>query len=120
MECADSNFVCRVAGHLDQWSYDHDHPELNSWYESLHSGKGPCCDMTFGTHIWGGAGARPCRRMISSMMTSRDRRGLVSEWLSRSVRRKSKSRTREHFDHGRNATNRGAVRDSQAHVQARV
>jgi hypothetical protein len=20
------------------------HPELNGWYESLHSGKGPCCD----------------------------------------------------------------------------
>jgi hypothetical protein len=25
-------------------AHDHDHPELNSWYESLHSGKGPCCD----------------------------------------------------------------------------
>lgn len=25
-------------------AHDHQHPELNSWYESLHSGKGPCCD----------------------------------------------------------------------------
>ncbi len=25
-------------------AHDHKHPELNSWYESLHSGKGPCCD----------------------------------------------------------------------------
>jgi hypothetical protein len=25
-------------------AHDHDHPELNGWYESLHSGKGPCCD----------------------------------------------------------------------------
>jgi hypothetical protein len=25
-------------------AHDHEHPELNSWYESLHSGKGPCCD----------------------------------------------------------------------------
>jgi hypothetical protein len=27
-------------------SHDHQHPELISWYESLHSGKGPCCDGT--------------------------------------------------------------------------
>jgi len=25
-------------------AHDHEHPELNSWYESLRSGKGPCCD----------------------------------------------------------------------------
>ncbi|WP_407166798.1 hypothetical protein [Bradyrhizobium sp. ORS 111] len=25
-------------------AHDHRHPELNGWYESLHSGKGPCCD----------------------------------------------------------------------------
>ncbi len=25
-------------------AHDHERPELNSWYESLHSGKGPCCD----------------------------------------------------------------------------
>ena len=24
-------------------AHDHEHSELNSWYESLHSGKGPCC-----------------------------------------------------------------------------
>jgi hypothetical protein len=25
-------------------THDHENPELNNWYESLHSGKGPCCD----------------------------------------------------------------------------
>jgi hypothetical protein len=25
-------------------AHDHDRPELNNWYESLRSGKGPCCD----------------------------------------------------------------------------
>jgi hypothetical protein len=25
-------------------AHDYQHPELNGWYESLHSGKGPCCD----------------------------------------------------------------------------
>jgi hypothetical protein len=24
--------------------HDYRHPELNGWYESLHSGKGPCCN----------------------------------------------------------------------------
>ena len=27
-------------------AHDYQHPELNAWYESLHSGKGPCCDGT--------------------------------------------------------------------------
>jgi hypothetical protein len=27
-------------------AHDSAHPELNRWYESLHSGKGPCCDGT--------------------------------------------------------------------------
>src|SRR3569833_2570606 len=25
-------------------AHDYQHPELNGWYQSLHSGKGPCCD----------------------------------------------------------------------------
>ena len=25
-------------------AHDYQHPELSNWYESLHSGKGPCCD----------------------------------------------------------------------------
>ena len=25
-------------------AHDHEHPKLNSWYESLHNGKGPCSD----------------------------------------------------------------------------
>ena len=27
-------------------AHDHGHPELNSWYESLRSGEGLCCDGT--------------------------------------------------------------------------
>jgi hypothetical protein len=27
-------------------AHDYHHPELNHWYESLHSGKGPCCDRS--------------------------------------------------------------------------
>jgi hypothetical protein len=27
-------------------AHDYQHPELNGWYESLHSSKGPCCEGT--------------------------------------------------------------------------
>ena len=27
-------------------AHDSQHPELNSWYESLHNDKGPCCEGT--------------------------------------------------------------------------
>jgi hypothetical protein len=33
-----------IAGRAE--AHDYQHPELNGWYESLHSGKGPCCDGT--------------------------------------------------------------------------
>jgi hypothetical protein len=32
-------------------AHDHEHPELNSWYESLRSGKGPCCDGSDATKL---------------------------------------------------------------------
>jgi len=32
-------------------AHDHRQPELNGWYESLHSGKGPCCDGTDATRV---------------------------------------------------------------------
>ena len=32
-------------------AHDYQHPELNSWYESLHSGKGPCCDGSDATRV---------------------------------------------------------------------
>ncbi|VIO68405.1 hypothetical protein [Bradyrhizobium ivorense] len=32
-------------------AHDHQRPELNAWYESLHSGKGPCCDGSDAKHI---------------------------------------------------------------------
>jgi len=40
-----SNFTITRARH------DHRQPELNGWYESLHSGKGPCCDGTDATRV---------------------------------------------------------------------
>jgi hypothetical protein len=32
-------------------AHDHQHPELNHWYESLRSGKGPCCDGSEATRL---------------------------------------------------------------------
>jgi hypothetical protein len=32
-------------------AHDREHTELNSWYESLHSGKGPCCDGSDATRV---------------------------------------------------------------------
>jgi hypothetical protein len=32
-------------------AHDHEHPELNSWYEGLRSGKGPCCDGSDATKL---------------------------------------------------------------------
>ncbi|MCS3445787.1 MULTISPECIES: hypothetical protein [Bradyrhizobium] len=32
-------------------AHDHQQPELNGWYEGLHSSKGPCCDGTDAQHI---------------------------------------------------------------------
>jgi len=39
------SIVGRARGH------DYQHPELNGWYESLHSGKGPCCDGADAKHV---------------------------------------------------------------------
>lgn len=48
-------FLVIVAIILFAWSYayPHDaaHPELNHWFDSLHSGKGPCCSDADGTAI---------------------------------------------------------------------
>ena len=32
-------------------AHDHSRPELNSWFESLKSGKGPCCSDADGTAL---------------------------------------------------------------------
>lgn len=32
-------------------AHDHEHPELNGWFESLQSGKGPCCDGSDALHL---------------------------------------------------------------------
>jgi hypothetical protein len=33
-------------------AHDHNRPDLNGWYESLHSpGGGPCCDMSDTNHV---------------------------------------------------------------------
>ena len=32
-------------------AHDHTRPDLNKWFESLHSGKGPCCSNADGTAL---------------------------------------------------------------------
>jgi hypothetical protein len=32
-------------------AHDHNRPELNSWFKSLQSGKGPCCNGTEAVHV---------------------------------------------------------------------
>ena len=38
------SFVVVLSVATTAFAHDPEHPELNGWYESLHSGKGPCCD----------------------------------------------------------------------------
>ena len=42
-----------LLGLVSQLSYAHDHsrPDLNAWFDSLKSGKGPCCSVADGTAI---------------------------------------------------------------------
>ena len=35
--------IVLLAWHFAAHAHDHSRPELNSWFESLKSGKGPCC-----------------------------------------------------------------------------
>jgi hypothetical protein len=32
-------------------AHDHEHPELNGWFRSLESGRGPCCDGSDAMHL---------------------------------------------------------------------
>jgi hypothetical protein len=36
---------------VDVWAHDHDQPELNDWYKTLESSKGPCCDGSEATRV---------------------------------------------------------------------
>ena len=36
---------------LPALAHDHEHPELNGWYQGLHSGKGACCDGSEAVHL---------------------------------------------------------------------
>jgi hypothetical protein len=36
---------------LPALAHDHQHPELNSWYQGLHSGNGACCDGSEAVHL---------------------------------------------------------------------
>jgi hypothetical protein len=42
-----------LLGGVSQYSQAHDHsrPDLNAWFDSLRSGKGPCCSVADGTAI---------------------------------------------------------------------
>src|SRR5439155_26649284 len=42
--CAVILILVFVLGIAKALSHDHDHPGLDGWYQSLRSGKGPCCD----------------------------------------------------------------------------
>jgi hypothetical protein len=60
-------------------AHDHQHPELNGWYESLRSGKGPCCDGTDAERVddadWETKdGPRPVASMTSSRTKSNNLR----------------------------------------------
>ena len=37
--------------HFVAHAHDHSRPELNSWFEGLKSGKGPCCSGADGTAL---------------------------------------------------------------------
>src|SRR6201988_3663380 len=53
-------------------AHDYQHPELNSWYESLRSGKGPCCDGSDAKRVddadWETKDGHYRVRMVSGLM----------------------------------------------------
>ena len=71
-------------------AHDYQHPELDSWYESLQSGKGPCCDGTDAKRIDDAdwelmTGTIACALMASGLMfrttlSWMDRTALATRW----------------------------------------
>jgi len=42
--CLAGGLISVFFSHDAVLAHDHEHPELKKWFESLKSGKGPCCD----------------------------------------------------------------------------
>jgi hypothetical protein len=69
-------------------AHDHQHLELNSWYESLYSGKGPCCDGSDAKRVDDGKlrTVTIARALMASGLMFRktlswmDRTALVARW----------------------------------------
>jgi hypothetical protein len=49
--CLAGGLVSVFYSHDAVLAHDHEHPELNKWFESLKSGKGPCCDGSDAVHV---------------------------------------------------------------------
>jgi hypothetical protein len=49
--CLAGGLISGVFLHDTAHAYDHGHPELNKWFESLKSGKGLCCDGKDAVHV---------------------------------------------------------------------
>jgi hypothetical protein len=43
--------IVLLVWHFAAHAHDHSRPELNSWFEGLKSGKGPCCSGADGTAL---------------------------------------------------------------------
>ena len=46
--------IALLVWHFAAHAHDHGRPELNSWFEGLKSGKGPCCSGADGTALRSG------------------------------------------------------------------
>jgi hypothetical protein len=46
-----ATLVVLLVWHFAAHAHDHSRPELNSWFEGLKSGKGPCCSGADGTAL---------------------------------------------------------------------
>ena len=46
-----TTMIVLLVWHFAAHAHDHNRPELNSWFESLKSGKGPCCSYTDGVAV---------------------------------------------------------------------
>ena len=49
--CLVGGLISAAFSHDAVHAHDHEHLELNKWFDSLKSGKGPCCDGTDAVHV---------------------------------------------------------------------
>jgi hypothetical protein len=89
-----ATLIVQLVWHFVAYAHDHSHPELNSWFESLKSGKGPCCSDADGKARCSAAPvsqlAPPCLRLRRARPESqRPRRSLRARTCDRSTQRSS-------------------------------